>query len=90
MQSANSYAGCQLFVEAVRRAGTTDSDKLRDVLLALKTTTVLGDFAIDERGFQMGQKAVTIQWQAGKRVVVSPDEMVTGKLWFPTPLWNTR
>ena len=90
VQSANSYAGCQLFVEAVRRAGTTDSDKLRDVLLALKTKTVLGDFAIDERGFQIGQKAVTIQWQAGKQVVVSPDEMVTGKLWFPTPPWNVR
>ena len=90
VQSANSYAGCQLFVEAVLRAGTTDSDKLRDVLLALKTKTVLGDFAIDERGFQIGQKAVTIQWQAGKQVVVSPDEMVTGKLRFPTPLWNAR
>ena len=90
VQSANSYAGCQLFVEAVLRAGTTDSDKLRDVLLALKTKTVLGDFAIDERGFQIGQKAVTIQWQAGKQVVVSPDEMVTGKLRFPTPPWNAR
>jgi branched-chain amino acid transport system substrate-binding protein len=90
VQSANSYAGCQLFVEAVRRAGTTDSDKLRDVLLKLKTKTVLGDFAIDERGFQIGQKAVTIQWQAGKQVVVSPAEMVTGKLWFPTPRWNAR
>ncbi len=90
VQSANSYAGCQLFVEAVRRAGTTDSDRLREVLLALKTKTVLGDYAVDERGFQIGQKAVTIQWQGGKQVVVWPDEMVTGKLRFPTPLWKAR
>ena len=33
VQSANSYAGCQIFVEAVRRAGTTDSEKLREALL---------------------------------------------------------
>jgi branched-chain amino acid transport system substrate-binding protein len=41
VQSANAYAGCQLLVEAIRRAGGTDSDKLRDVLLAFKTKTVL-------------------------------------------------
>jgi len=70
VQSANAYAGCQLFVAAVQRAGSTDSDKLREVLLALKTKTVLGDFAVDERGFQIGHKAITIQWQDGKQVVV--------------------
>jgi hypothetical protein len=90
VQSANSYAGCQIFVEAVRRAGTTDSDKLREVLLALKMKTVLGDFAIDERGFQTAQKAVSIQWQDGRQVVVWPDEMVSGKLRIPTPPWKGR
>ena len=37
VQSANSYAGCQIFVEAVRRAGTIESEMLRETLLALKT-----------------------------------------------------
>jgi branched-chain amino acid transport system substrate-binding protein len=90
VQSANSYAGCQIFVEAVQRAGTTDSEKLREVLLALKTKTVLGDFAVDERGFQIGQKAVTIQWQDGKQTVVWPDESASRKLRFPTPPWGQR
>jgi branched-chain amino acid transport system substrate-binding protein len=90
VQSATSYAGCQLFVEAVRRAGSTDSDKLREVLLALKTKTIMGDFAVDERGFQVGQKAVTIQWQDGKQVVVWPDELASGKPRFPTPPWGQR
>jgi branched-chain amino acid transport system substrate-binding protein len=76
-QLANSYAGCQLFVEAVRRAGSLDSDKLREVLLALKTKTVLDDFAVDDRGFQVGHKAITIQWQDGKQVVVWPDELAS-------------
>jgi branched-chain amino acid transport system substrate-binding protein len=85
VQSANSYAGCQIFVEAARRAGTTDSEKLREALLALKARTILGDFAVDQRGFQVGQKAVTIQWQDGKQAVVWPDEVASAKMRFPAP-----
>jgi branched-chain amino acid transport system substrate-binding protein len=90
VQSAAGYAGCQLFVEAVRRTGSLDSDKLREALLTLRTKTVLGDFAVDERGYQIGHKAVTIQWQEGKQVVVWPDELVSGKVRFPTPPWSQR
>jgi branched-chain amino acid transport system substrate-binding protein len=90
VQSANSYAGCQIFVEAVRRAGTLDSEKLRETLLALKTRTVLGDFAVDQRGFQVGQKAVTIQWQDGKQAVVWPDDVASARMRFPTPSWSQR
>ena len=85
VQSANSYAGCQILVEAIQRAETIDSDKLREDLLGLKTKTVLGDFAVDERGFQVGQKAVTIQWQDGQQAVVWPDELSSGKLRFRRP-----
>ncbi len=90
LQSAVAYAGCQLLVEAIRRAGSLDSDKLREALLTLKTTTIIGDFAIDERGFQTGHKAVTTQWQDGKQVVVWPAEMTSGKPRFPTPPWSQR
>ncbi len=89
VQSANSYAGCQIFAEAVRQADTTDSEKLREALLTLKTKTILGDFAVDQRGFQTGQKAVTIQWQDGKQAIVWPNGL--GPLpRFPTPNWASR
>jgi len=90
VQSANSYAGCQILTEAIERAGTTDSEKLREVLLNLKMKTVLGDFAVDERGFQTGQKAVTIQWQDGKPAVIWPDDVASVKPRFPTPPWSVR
>ena len=90
LQSANAYAGCGLFAEAGRRAGSVDSDKLRETLLRLRTKTILGDFAVDERGFQVAQKAVTTQWQDGKQVILWPDEIATGKLRFPTPPWSAR
>jgi branched-chain amino acid transport system substrate-binding protein len=88
--SAASYAGCQLFVEAVRRSGSLDSDKLREELLKMKTKTVFGEFTVDERGFQIGHKAITIQWQDGKQMVVWPDEVMAGKPRFPTPPWSGR
>jgi branched-chain amino acid transport system substrate-binding protein len=90
VQSAGAYAACQLFAQAVRRTQSLDSDKLREVLLSLKTKTVLGDFAVDERGFQTAAKAITIQWQDGKQVVVWPDELMGGKLRFPAPPWSAR
>lgn len=90
LQSANGYAGCQLFAEAARRAGSVDSAKLREVVLKLRTTTILGDFAVDDRGFQVAHKAVTTQWQDAKQVVVWPDQIAAGKPRFPTPRWNAR
>jgi branched-chain amino acid transport system substrate-binding protein len=88
--AASSYAGCQLFVEAVKRADSLDADKLREALLKLKSQTVFGDFAVDERGFQVAHKAVTIQWQDGQSAVVWPDAAATSKPRFPTPPWSQR
>ncbi|RZM94789.1 hypothetical protein CWO91_39105 [Bradyrhizobium genosp. SA-3] len=88
--AASSYAGCELLVDAARRVGSLDSDKLREALLKLETKTVFGDFAVDERGFQIGHKAITIQWQDGKQVVVWPDEVAAGKARFPTSPWSQR
>src|SRR6266581_1504301 len=90
LQAANAYAGCQLFAEAARRAGSVDSDKLRDAVLKLRTKTILGDFAVDERGFQVAHKSVTTQWQDSKQVILWPDEVAAGKPRFPTPPWSAR
>ena len=88
--SATSYAGCQLFVGAVRQVGSLDRQKLRLYLLNLRTKTAFGDYQVDERGFQIGHKMVTIQWQEGKQVLVWPDEVATGTPRFPTPPWSQR
>jgi branched-chain amino acid transport system substrate-binding protein len=88
--SASSYAGCQLLMDSVRRAGSLDSELVRGEILKLKTKTVFGDFAVDERGYQISHKAITVQWQDGTSVVVWPDEAATGKPRFPTPPWSGR
>jgi branched-chain amino acid transport system substrate-binding protein len=88
--SASSYASCQLFVDAIGRAGGLDADKLREEVLKLKTQTVFGDFAVDERGYQIAHKTVTIQWQDGQSAVVWPDAAATSPPRFPTPPWSQR
>jgi len=90
VQSAANYAACQLFTDAIRRTGGLDSEKLREAMLTLRTKTLFGDFAVDERGYQTAHKAVTIQWQNGKQVVVWPDEVANAKAQIPTPAWNQR
>ena len=90
VQSAGSYAGCQLLLDAIRRTGGVDSEKLREVLLSLKTRTLFGDFAVDGRGYQTAHKAVTIQWQDGKQAIVWPDDVANGKARLPTPKWSMR
>jgi branched-chain amino acid transport system substrate-binding protein len=90
VQSAGAYAACRLLTETVQRIGSLDSDKLREASLPLKTKTVLGDFAVDERGYQTAHKAITIQWQNGQQVVVWPDDVTSGKPRFPSPPWSQR
>jgi branched-chain amino acid transport system substrate-binding protein len=88
--SAAGYAGCMIYAEAVKRAGSLDADKVREQLLKLETKTLFGDYKVDADGFQVAHKMVTFQWQGEKKVTVWPDELAKGKPKFPTPPWNTR
>ncbi|MBI2525861.1 MAG: amino acid ABC transporter substrate-binding protein [Candidatus Rokubacteria bacterium] len=88
--SASGYAGCLIYAEGVKRAGTLEADKVREQLLKLETKTAFGDFKVDPDGFQIAHKMVILQWQDGKKVTVWPDEVARGKARFPTPPWNQR
>jgi branched-chain amino acid transport system substrate-binding protein len=88
--SAAGYAGCLIYAEAVKRAGSLDADRVREQLFKLEMRTVFGEYKVDQDGFQVAHKMVTFQWQEGKKVVVWPDELAQGKPRFPTPPWNQR
>ena len=85
-----AYGACRVFTEAIRRANSLDSDKIREQLLQLKTTNAFGDYQVDERGFQTAHKMVLLQWQEGKRVTVWPAHLADGKLIYPMPPWSQR
>ncbi len=85
-----AYGACQIQAEAIRRAKSLDSDKVREQLLKLKITTAFGDYQVDERGFQTAHKMVLIQWQDGKRVTVWPSNLSEAKPLYPMPPWSQR
>ena len=88
--AAAAYAACMLMAEAINRTGSLDSERLREYLFKLSTTTVFGGFDVDERGYQLGHRMVMIQWQEGRQIIVWPDEVAAGKARFPTPPWGMR
>ena len=88
--AAAGYAGCLIYGEAVKRAGTLDADRVREQLLKMEIKTAFGDYKVEADGFQVAHKMVMLQWQDGKRVVVWPDDLASGKLRYPTPEWGKR
>jgi branched-chain amino acid transport system substrate-binding protein len=88
--SAGGYGGCQVLLEAIKRAGSLDGEKIRAEILKLDFNTIYGGFNVDEDGFQLSHKMVMFQWQDGKKVIVWPDDLAAAPLRFPTPPWNQR
>jgi branched-chain amino acid transport system substrate-binding protein len=88
--AAAAYAACVLMAEAIGKTGSLDAERLREHFLKLNATTVFGAFDVDERGYQLGHRMVTIQWQEGRQIIVWPDEVASGKARFPTPPWGMR
>ena len=88
--TAAGYAGCLIYAEAVKKAGSLDADKVRDQLLKMEIKTAFGDYKVEPDGFQIAHKMVMLQWQDGRRIVVWPDDLANGKIRYPTPEWGKR
>jgi branched-chain amino acid transport system substrate-binding protein len=88
--SAGGYSGCEVLVEAIKRAGSLDGDKVRAAILKLDYHNIYGGFKVGKDGFQIAHKMVLFQWQDGKKVIVWPEELAPGRPRFPTPAWNQR
>jgi branched-chain amino acid transport system substrate-binding protein len=89
-QTAAAFSACQILLEAVRRAGSLDADKVRDALATYEANTAFGAYRVDQTGFQLAHKMIMFQWQDGKKVIVWPEELAAERPRFPTPPWNKR
>jgi branched-chain amino acid transport system substrate-binding protein len=89
-QTVAGYGGCQIFVEAIRRAGSLDGGRIRDAILKFDTHTAYGAFRVDEGGFQTAHKMVLFQWQDGRKTIVWPEDLAADRPRFPTPPWSKR
>lgn len=88
---AEGYAAASVLAEGLRRAGTTDQNKLRDALASLETSTVLGEFKVDPAtGEQIASQPALTQIMKGRSEVVWPRSLQSAKRVLPYPPWSER
>ena len=54
--SAGGYGACQILLEAIRRAGSLDSERVRDAILKMDHDTVFGGFRAIAIGSRSGTR----------------------------------
>lgn len=89
--AAEGYAAGTVLAEGIRRAGTTQAQKLRAALAALSTATPLGEYRVDPAtGEQVGAAPLLVQVLLGQREIVWPEPLATAKFVLPYPAWDER
>jgi branched-chain amino acid transport system substrate-binding protein len=88
--SAAGYGGCQILLEAVKRAGSLDGEKVREAIARMDYNTVFGAFRVDQGGAQITHKMLMFQWQDSKKIIVWPEELTSATPRFPAPAWSKR
>ncbi|MBI4526848.1 MAG: ABC transporter substrate-binding protein [Deltaproteobacteria bacterium] len=89
--TASSYTAVYVLADAIRRAGSLNSDKLVAALEKSDLMGVYGRVRFDPKTHQViasydpkeGAVGTWFQWQDGKRVVVWPASIATGKSRIP-------
>ena len=76
---------------AIKKVGSIDTEKAREVLTTLKLGTVMGKHEVDPTTYmQIGVRGLVVQVQNGKREVVWPEEYRTAEPKLPIPAWDKR
>jgi branched-chain amino acid transport system substrate-binding protein len=77
--AANAYAAGQLLEMAVKKVGSLDKEKIRDVLFSMNNISIIGRYGVDKNGRQIKHFPLIIQWQKGKKEIVWPNNLRTAK-----------
>jgi branched-chain amino acid transport system substrate-binding protein len=89
--SSFGYVAVTVMEAAVKKAGSLDQEKLREVLTTLKMDTVMGKHEVDPKtGMQLGIRGLLVQVQNGKREIVWPDDLNTADAKLPLPGSDSR
>lgn len=81
--AATAYAAGEILAQAIGKAGSLDKDKIRTILSAMSTYSIIGRYGVDRTGLQVKRFPLCIQWQKGKKEIVWPEELSTAK-----PIFN--
>ncbi|WP_224079594.1 amino acid ABC transporter substrate-binding protein [Cupriavidus laharis] len=89
-QAAESTAAVLAFVDAFERAGSFDTEKVRDALARADLMTFYGPIKFDQSGKNVAKSMVLYQVQDGKFKVVAPGKWASSKVIYPAPTWAKR
>jgi branched-chain amino acid transport system substrate-binding protein len=92
--TSSSYTAVYVLADAIRRAGSLESDKLVAALEKTDLMSVYGKIAFDPKTHQVipsynpkeGAVGTWFQWQDGKRIVTWPSTIAMGKIRIPPGL----
>ncbi|MDX1424251.1 MAG: amino acid ABC transporter substrate-binding protein [Kiloniellales bacterium] len=89
-QAAESSAAVMTFVDAFERAGSFETDAVRDALAATEMETFYGNIKFDETGKNIAKPMALLQVQDGQYVVVAPTKWAEKEMIYPRPKWADR
>ena len=90
MQTGPAYASVQIIADAVQRAGSLDTGKIRDAIAASDMMSVAGPIKYRPNGTLVDPCDASIQWQNGKQELIWPEKFRTKGLIYPMPAWSSR
>ena len=83
--AAIGYSAGQVTEAAVRLAGTTDKDAVREQLRNLRFRSLIGHYQVDDSGRQVAKRNYLLQWQDDRRRLVAPADIAERELIYPRP-----
>lgn len=89
-QAAESTAAVLVYVDSLQRAGSFDTEKVRDAIAATDMETFYGPIKFDGTGKNIAKPMVLLQIQKGEYKVVAPTKWASTKLIHPRPKWSER
>ena len=87
--AGGAYGALLVTEAAVKKVGSFDNEKLREVLATLDITTMYGRYKVDAKGMN-SHEGITFQILKGQRRVVWPEKFAETKAELPMPEWSKR
>jgi len=87
--AGNAYGALQVTEAALKKAGSFNSEKLREALAAVEVHSVFGRYKVDAKGMN-DHEGLTFQILRGQRKVVWPEKWAETKPELPMPDWSKR
>jgi branched-chain amino acid transport system substrate-binding protein len=84
------YASLEHFEQAIKKAGTLDQKKIRDIMAKDRFNTALGAYWYDENRYFVNHPGEIGQWQNGVFEVIDRSDKRTAPPLYPKPPWPKK